>query len=111
MNTHWIRAWIWVVVWGIGMAFSAGCVTTSGVSGRFERLLTQELYSFRYDAESQRLTVVTRLGEVFEHEGVEADVVAAWRQAEDRDGFYRDHIKSNWPGRPLDLTADSPANP
>ncbi|MCX7818283.1 MAG: KTSC domain-containing protein [Kiritimatiellae bacterium] len=83
----------------------AGCVTAGGAAGRFERLLTPELYSFRYDADTQRLTVVTRSGDVIEHEGVAAETVAEWRRAEDRDAFYRDQIKAKWPGRPMDLSA------
>ncbi len=95
----------------IGLAVTAGCVTASGSAGRFERLLTNELYSFRYDAEAQRLTVVTRTGDVIEHEGVGADVVAEWRRAEDLDAFYREQITTRWPGRPMDLSAGAPSAP
>lgn len=95
----------------IGLAVMAGCVTASGSSGRFERLLTNELYSFRYDADAQRLTVVTRTGDVIEHEGVGAEVVAEWRRAEDRDAFYREQIKARWPGRPMDLSGGTPSAP
>ncbi len=105
--------WAWMRGWAVcfGLAALCGCMATSGATGRFERLLTPELYSFRYEPEIQRLTVVTRSGDVIEHEGVGPEVVAEWRLAEDRDAFYREQIKAKWPGRPMDLTAGTPAAP
>ncbi len=89
----------------IGLALAlAGCVATTGGSPRFLTLRTAEIYSLRYDAQVQTLTVVTRTGDVIDYEKVDPAVVDGLLAAGDKDAFYRDTLKGKIPSKTVDVS-------
>lgn len=107
MSTRRLMAAMVGVVSLAAMSMS-GCASYDS-GAKFQRMLTEEIYSLRYDAAEQVLTVVTRTGDVIEYGEIDPAVVHEWRQADDFDAFYRERIKGRQPFRTLDFSRPDPA--
>jgi len=90
---------VWAAI-GLG---GTGCAALRLNSDGFERWLTPEIYSVRYEPEKQCATIVTRTGEVWEYQPVAPEQMEEWRRAPDRDEFYRTRVKGQISGRKIEF--------
>lgn len=97
-----------VAAMAAGLSFAFGC-TGLGGSSAFRVMRTELIYSVRYDATSEALTVVQRNGDVFEYAKVPAEVYGDLLKAPDKDAFFRESVADKFKSSKLDFSKP-PAN-
>ena len=86
-------------------ALSGGCVTAGhrpSPSG-FHRIQSPLIYSVRYDAATQLLTVVFRSGEVFDYRNVPPDLFDLFLGAASQEDFFHRQIEGMLPSAKVAL--------
>ncbi len=97
----------------IASAGLLGCATRSERPEEFDTgftaIRTETLFSARYYESDGTLVVVRRNGDVFEYREVPAALAEQFFRAEDREGFYRDHLQGRFGESKADLSETSHA--
>jgi hypothetical protein len=84
--------------------WGAGCATTPEEEvSDFERLQTPGLFSVRYEAARQVLIVVLPNGDVYDYEGVPADLYDGLLKAPSKDEFFAERIRDRFKGTKVEL--------
>ena len=88
-----------VLLAALPAALSGGCVTAGhqpSASG-FYRIQSPMIYSVRYDAAEQVMTVVFRSGEVLDYQKVTQDVFDLFLASDSQDDFFHRQIEGKLP--------------
>lgn len=84
-------------------ALVAGCGQTMAPATGYQTIETDEIYSVKYNPDTQLLTVVMYEQGVFDFAGIPQDVYDKFMAAPEKDAFFEEQIQARFEGSKLDL--------